>query len=71
MNEIELQELEIACRQIRNSLLAASDWVVIRAQEASEQTPQEWLAYRQALRELPSHPKWPECFSWPVEPTNA
>lgn len=49
-------------RTERNARLAASDWVVLRNLETNEPIPQEWLDYRQALRDLPEtpDPQWPE-----------
>lgn len=58
-NEVEAAEL---IRAERNARLAASDWIVLRNLETNEPIPQEWLDYRQALRDLPmtANPKWPE-----------
>lgn len=39
-------------RAKRNALLVASDWVVTRSQETGEPIPDEWQAYRQALRDM-------------------
>lgn len=61
-------------RKQRNYRLTLSDWVVIKATETNTDVPEEWLTYRQALRDLPStvsesdyraicqdndHPSWP------------
>lgn len=47
----------------RNARLDKCDWVVLRSLETGEPVPQEWLTYRQALRDLPesTDPLWPEA----------
>ena len=47
--------------------LALSDVVVTRAQERGEPVPPQWLAYRQALRDITEQPD-PERIQWPVAP---
>ena len=57
----------VALRAKRDELLAASDWVVVKAQEAGEDVPAAWVTYRTALRNLPaatsdaSDPTWPDA----------
>jgi hypothetical protein len=46
-------------RANRDRALEASDWRVIRSAETSEPLDQEWAEYRQALRDLPSNPDFP------------
>lgn len=41
-------------RRIRNQLLAETDWLVVKAQEAGETVPDEVKNYRTQLRNLPS-----------------
>ena len=41
-------------RKIRNRLLAETDWLVLKAQEAGEAVPDEIKKYRTQLRDLPS-----------------
>ena len=54
-----------ALREKRDALLAACDWVVVKAQEAGEDVPAAWADYRTLLRDLPeatsdaSDPTWP------------
>ena len=38
----------------RNSRLAACDWVAVRGLETGAAIPADWLAYRQAPRDLPA-----------------
>lgn len=52
----------------RQAMLNASDWVVIRATEAGKSPLPEWLAYRQALRDLPQQPGFPLAIDWPTPP---
>lgn len=55
----EFQRLVLAepmrlLRVERDRRLAKADWVVIRAYSRKEDVPEEWGAYMQALRDLPS-----------------
>lgn len=52
-------------RARRDALLAASDWVTLRAQETGAPVPPEWLAYRQALRDV-TQQQDPEAIEWPA-----
>jgi len=54
-------------RAKRDRLLAASDWVTLRSHDLNEPVPPEWLAYRQALRDLPQTCD-PMNVAWPVAP---
>ena len=53
-------------RTQRDTLLTASDWRVLPFAPLSPETQQAWVAYRQALRDLPNvtsdplNPVWPE-----------
>jgi hypothetical protein len=47
-------------RAARDRALQACDWRVIRAAETGEPLDQEWAEYRQALRDLPSNPDFPD-----------
>jgi len=40
----------------RNFRLAESDWVVTKSLEQGQPVPQEWLDYRQALRDITANP---------------
>jgi hypothetical protein len=60
-------------RQERNRLLAESDWVSMKAIDASIdglgiQLPQVWMDYRQALRDLPANTVDPANPIWPAKP---
>jgi hypothetical protein len=54
-------------RDRRRQLLAASDWVTLRAQEQGTPVPAEWVAYRQALRDITEQPD-PTQITWPEPP---
>lgn len=57
-------------RQERDSLLLASDVMVLpdRWAALSAEKQQAWSAYRQALRDVPQQPGFPENVTWPVKP---
>jgi len=57
-----------ALRRVRDEMLAASDWVVVKAQEAGEAVPAAWATYRQALRDLPANTSDPANPAWPTKP---
>lgn len=56
-------------RAARDALLKSCDWVVVRAAEASQQIPPAWIAYRQALRDVPEQAGFPLSVNWPVLPS--
>ena len=53
-------------RVIRNSLLKDSDWAALP--DAALKFKQEWLAYRQALRDITITFNTPESVAWPNKP---
>jgi hypothetical protein len=54
--------------QLRNSLLQGSDVAVLRAYESGVPVSAEWVAYRQALRDIPQQPGFPDNIQWPTKP---
>lgn len=54
-------------RSQRDRLLARTDWVALRAADRGEPVPPEWLAYRQALRDV-TEQQDPLNIAWPVAP---
>lgn len=46
-------------RAARDRALAASDWRVVKAMELGQQLDADWATYRQALRDLPQQPGFP------------
>ena len=64
-----------AVRDQRDRLLAETDWVTIKAVDASSdglaiQLPQVWVVYRQALRDITDHVSFPHLqdADWPAKP---
>lgn len=55
-------------REERNLLLAECDYMIIKAFEAGTTLSDEWIAYRQALRDLPSTSDTPGGIVWPDKP---
>lgn len=66
--EQEINEVEKKVRLERAALLRESDWVSLRALESGAEMPQEWIDYRQALRDLPEQPGFPLAVSFPISP---
>jgi len=72
--EAKLQELVDAqplkeLREERNKRLAACDWVTLKAYSTDTPVPDEWKAYMQALRDLPSTTEDPSTPTWPISPS--
>ena len=58
-------------RSQRNNMLSACDWTQIADAALGAHTAEEWAAYRQELRDLPSkHSKVSEVV-WPDDPPTA
>lgn len=75
INEMDQEEREYITRtewnnirEERNRQLASYDWMVIKAAELGESLPQDFLTYRQKLRDITLQA---DCFNitWPVYPT--
>jgi len=68
-NEQNMAELRV----LRDAKLAVCDWRVVADSPLSEAQRSEWVAYRQALRDLPSTIQGPllslEDVVWPSEPS--
>ena len=54
-------------KQQRARLLAGSDWMVTKATESGQAVQPEWIAYRQALRDITLQSD-PWVIVWPVAP---
>jgi hypothetical protein len=61
----------IEVRKQRDSLLAASDWIVARSSERGQPTPRDWAEYRQALRDITAQGSDPFSLTWPTRPGSA
>jgi len=55
-------------RQTRNGLLGASDWIELPSCNLDAAKKAEWTAYRQALRDIPQQPGFPDNIQWPTKP---
>ncbi|MEZ8402654.1 phage tail assembly chaperone [Vibrio splendidus] len=56
-------------REIRESYLKATDWIVIQSQETGLPISEHWKAYRQTLRDIPQAYTNPNDVVWPEKPT--
>lgn len=63
--------LEAGIRAERDRLLTACDWVRLRSLDLGQPIPPDWLAYRQALRDLPQQTGFPTNVTWPAKPSGA
>lgn len=52
--ELKAKEPVRILRLQRDRLLLESDWVSTRSVDSGTPVPQEWVAYRQALRDMPA-----------------
>ena len=52
----------------RNYLLTQSDWTQLADAPLTQEQKNAWAAYRQALRDVPSHFNLPEEVVWPSAP---
>lgn len=65
-HELDRGLAEFNMRDARDSALTRCDWVITRAFEEGKPVPANYLAYRQALRDLPSQPGFPYDYVWPT-----
>ena len=59
---------EMQARKKRDLLLNASDWHSTRAYETSSPMANEWVTYRQALRDVTEQDGFPNKIVWPETP---
>ena len=65
------QEHQIAAeqaRKTRDKLLSDCDWVTVRATDTETPVPQDWLDYRQTLRDITTQTGFPHNITWPTDP---
>ena len=60
--------LSSTVRNNRDRFLTETDWVVVKHNELGTPIPQEWLDYRQALRDVPQQAGFPTDINWPTKP---
>jgi hypothetical protein len=54
------------CREKRTHELKKSDWIELSS--VSLPNKEEWITYRQALRDVPQQSGFPYTITWPTEP---
>jgi hypothetical protein len=57
------EEIAAQVLEIRDALLAQSDWTQLT--DVPEATREAWAEYRQALRDVPQQPGFPNIITWP------
>tara|TARA_R110002153_G_C13115825_1_gene478193 strand:+ start:266 stop:715 length:450 start_codon:yes stop_codon:yes gene_type:complete len=65
---VGMAALAAIAREKRDSLLAATDWVVLRAKELGQTVPLDVFEYRGDLRQLPEQAGFPSEITWPTKP---
>ena len=68
IEELKAAEPMRLLRIERDKLLAEVDWVTIRSYNQGVPIPEEWVAYCQALRDLPENTTDPANPTWPTKP---
>jgi len=63
---IDPNQLPLQIRAQRNQLLQASDWT--QATDVPNAFKNKWVAYRQALRDVPQQQGFPNDVVWPIPP---
>ena len=63
-----LQQRSARVRGERNTRLDESDRLAMRYVGDGEPVPEPIKAYRQALRDVPEQPGFPESITWPTPP---
>ena len=66
VNELKSKEPMRRLREKRDQLIAATDWRATIDYQGTNQD--EWLAYRQALRDLPANTEDASNPTWPIPP---
>jgi len=61
------KNLAVFVRANRNERPFACDWTQMPDYNGADKAV--WAAYRQALRDIPQQPGFPENVTWPVPPT--
>jgi len=65
-NILESRSHVTLIKQLRNKLLAASDWT--QGKDIPVEVSNKWTEYRQALRDITSQEGFPTNIIWPVKP---
>jgi hypothetical protein len=65
---IQTERLKNSIRSERDTLLKDTDWIVAKSLEQGAPVPDQWKAYRQALRDITEQAGFPENIEWPEKP---
>ena len=65
-----LEQFTANARYLRQILLSACDWTVATDSPLDSDTKNQWIQYRQLLRDITQQQGYPQEISWPVPPTN-
>lgn len=60
------KRVSISMRFERDMLLSTTDWTQLS--DAPQAIKDKYAAYRQALRDVPQQPGFPDNIQWPVKP---
>ena len=63
-----LEDVIKAVRARRLQLIAHTDWTQMADHPMSAEQRAAWNTYRQALRDVPQQPGFPEAVTWPEQP---
>ena len=63
---IPTAQLAGIARAHRDMLIAQTDWT--QAADVPQATKDKWASYRQALRDVPQQPGFPDNIQWPAKP---
>jgi hypothetical protein len=66
--QLPYEQVANRIRAERDELLRLTDWIVSKSYESQSPVSQEWVEYRQALRDIPQQEGFPYEVQWPVEP---
>jgi hypothetical protein len=67
-NVITTEDFYKQLREQRNNLLSATDWTILMDVPLSKEKREEYINYRQKLRDLPSVAT-PDNITWPTIPS--
>lgn len=63
------EEQAKAIRATRDQKIAETDWIVTKALESGAAVPDNYVTYRQTLRDIPTQEGFPWDVTWPTKPT--
>jgi hypothetical protein len=68
---LPLEQASENIRAHRDYLLNKTDWIVAQSYEQQISVPEDWVVYRQALRDIPTQEGFPYSVVWPVHEINS